>query len=248
MRILRDVLGAIITTIIVFFSMSVCAMADEYESGDYKYEINPDGNTATITQYMAENEIVEIPAYIDNYKVTIIGEGAFFGKLITKVSVPDTVEKISSSAFRSCSMEDIQLPDSLKIIEDNAFEQCVYLKKIYIPSGVEEIRSEAFYHCESLNEIYISSGVKEIGSYAFCGCGNINSIVVDEANTYFDSREECNALIETSSNSILRGCINTVIPKSVTCIGVCAFDHCNNHGQRNYYTCSSRLCWMHCLQ
>ena len=55
MRILRDVLGAIITTIIVFFSMSVCAMADEYESGDYKYEINPDGNTATITQYMAEN-------------------------------------------------------------------------------------------------------------------------------------------------------------------------------------------------
>lgn len=228
MRILRDVLGAIITTIIVFFSMSVCAMADEYESGDYKYEINPDGNTATITQYMAENEIVEIPAYIDNYKVTIIGEGAFFGKLITKVSVPDTVEKISSSAFRSCSMEDIQLPDSLKIIEDNAFEQCVYLKKIYIPSGVEEIRSEAFYHCESLNEIYISSGVKEIGSYAFCGCGNINSIVVDEANTYFDSREECNALIETSSNSILRGCINTVIPKSVTCIGVCAFDHCNN--------------------
>ena len=52
--------------------------------------------------------------------------------------------------------------------------------------------------------------------------------MVDEANTYFDSREECNALIETSSNSILRGCINTVIPKSVTCIGVCAFDHCNN--------------------
>lgn len=104
---------------------------------------------------------------------------------------------------------------------------CLF-EKIYIPSGVEEIRSEAFYHCESLNEIYISSGVKEIGSYAFCGCGNINSIVVDEANTYFDSREECNALIETSSNSILRGCINTVIPKSVTCIGGCAFDHCNN--------------------
>ena len=91
MRILRDVLGAIITTIIVFFSMSVCAMADEYESGDYKYEINPDGNTATITQYMAENEIVEIPAYIDNYKVTINVEGYLFVKLIKKFMKTDLI-------------------------------------------------------------------------------------------------------------------------------------------------------------
>ena len=53
-----------------------------------------------------------------------------------------------------------------------------------------------------------------------------NSIKVDPNNIYYDSRDDCNAIIETKSNTLIAGCSNTVIPESVTCIGESAFSRC----------------------
>jgi hypothetical protein len=68
--------------------------------------------------------------------------------------------------------------------------------------------------------------VKEIGDLAFCGCPNLASITVDEGNPVYDSREDCNAIIETASNKLVAGCKALVIPSSVKEIGRSALGGC----------------------
>ena len=54
----------------------------------------------------------------------------------------------------------------------------------------------------------------------------MTSITVEEGNSKYDSRDNCNAIIETGTNKLLLGCKNTVIPNSVTSIGDAAFYFC----------------------
>ena len=49
---------------------------------------------------------------------------------------------------------------------------------------------------------------------------------VEEGNAFYDSRENCNAIIRKSDNTLITGCQSTIIPKSVTSIGPCAFEGC----------------------
>jgi hypothetical protein len=67
----------------------------------------------------------------------------------------------------------------------------------------------------------------EIGRGAFEGAfenySGLVSIIVDSDNRIYDSRENCNAIIETATNTLVVGCQNTIIPNSVTIIGERAF-------------------------
>ena len=74
----------------------------------------------------------------------------------------------------------------------------------------------------------IGENVTSIDSLAFYGCSRLKSIVVDEGNTTYDSRENCNAIIETASNKLIRGCVATAIPEGVTSIGKWAFSKCED--------------------
>ena len=65
-----------------------------------------------------------------------------------------------------------------------------------------------------------------IGEDAFSVCFGLTSITVDSGNSSYDSRNGCNAIIETTSNTLIVGCKSTVIPDSVTSIGNGAFGHC----------------------
>jgi hypothetical protein len=58
-------------------------------------------------------------------------------------------------------------------------------------------------------------------------CGNLASIVIEEGNEVYDSRDNCNAIIETATNTLIAGCKNTIIPNSVTSIGEDAFYGCS---------------------
>ena len=63
--------------------------------------------------------------------------------------------------------------------------------------------------------------------YKYNGCSGLTSMIVESGNTKYDSRDNCNAIIETASNTLVAGCKNTIIPNSVTSIGDYAFRGCS---------------------
>ena len=120
------------------------------------------------------------------------------------------------------------IPNSVKRIENSAFEGCNGLTSITIPNSVTNIGSSAFEGCSGLTSITIPNSVTSIGFYVFRGCSGLTSICVDEGNTVYDSRENCNAIIETKTNKLIAGCQSTIIPNSVTSIGSYAFYDCSS--------------------
>ncbi|MBO4752707.1 MAG: leucine-rich repeat domain-containing protein [Bacteroidales bacterium] len=89
------------------------------------------------------------------------------------------------------------------------------------------IKQYAFYGATCLTSVTIGNSVTYIGSSAFSGCTGLESIIVGSGNTVYDSRNNCNAIIETSTNTLISGCKNTIIPNSVTYIGPGAFYGCS---------------------
>ncbi|MBQ2778738.1 MAG: leucine-rich repeat domain-containing protein, partial [Bacteroidaceae bacterium] len=99
---------------------------------------------------------------------------------------------------------------------------------VTIEEGVTSIGDYAFISCSGLTSIEIPGSVTSVENGAFGGCSGLVSIVVDENNTVYDSRGNCNAIIETESNTLIAGCKNTVIPNGVTTIVDMAFFGCTS--------------------
>ena len=134
---------------------------------------------------------------------------------------------INDGAFSNCTeLNRIELPDTLTKIDNYTFYGCTSLTRITIPNSVTSIGNYAFAGCTSLTSITIPSSVTSIGNGAFSDCTGLTSITVEEGNTVYDSRNDCNAIIEKSSNKLIAGCKTTIIPNSVTSIGEDAFGGC----------------------
>ena len=99
-----------------------------------------------------------------------------------------------------------------------------YISRITIPEGLITIADSAFAYCNQDGVIYIPKSVEKIGVAAFFPMLYIDGFVVDPDNPYYDSREGCNAIVETATNTLLAGCENTVIPDGVVRIAQNAFD------------------------
>ncbi len=162
--------------------------------------------------------------------VTSIGYSAFYGcSSLTSITIPNSVTRIYSYAFSGCSgLTSITIPNSVTSIGYEAFYGCTSLTSITIPNSVTSIREGAFRDCYSLTSITIPNSVTSIGNYAFSGCSGLTSINVEAGNTTYDSRNDCNAIIETATNTLIAGCQNTTIPNSVTSIGSIAFYGCTS--------------------
>ena len=96
-------------------------------------------------------------------------------------------------------------------------------KSTTIPGSVTAIGKHAFYYINNLTSITIPSSVASIEEYAIAGCKDLAAITVASGNTTYDSRNGCNAIIHTATNSLVAGCKNTVIPAGITAIGNGAF-------------------------
>lgn len=156
--------------------------------------------------------------------VTTIGSRVFSdcGGL-TSVTIPNSVTSIEERAFNWCgSLTSIVIPNGVTSIGSSAFERCDWLASIDIPNSVTSIGKSAFEHT-ALTSVIIGNGVTSIGEGVFNYCDCITSIIVASDNTKYDSRDNCNAIIETATNTLVVGCKNTIIPNSVTSIGGGAF-------------------------
>lgn len=146
------------------------------------------------------------------------------------------------------------IPEDVIGIGEAAFYGCTNLTNITIPNSVTWIQTQAFYGCTGLTKIAIGNNLTTISIGAFDGCSSCESISVMSGNTKYDSRNNCNAIIETASNSLIMGCKNTIIPNSVTNIGSEAFYGCSgltsvtipnsvtSIGQGAFYGCSGLTC------
>ena len=161
--------------------------------------------------------------------VTRIGTHAFFAcSSLTSVSIPNSVTYIEELVFSGCdSLKSITIGNGVTDIGNQAFCGCSSLISITIGNGVTKIGDEAFYGCSSLTSITIPNRVWRIGKGAFRNCSLLTSIIVDKNNTAYDSRENCNAIISTTTNSLITGCQTTIIPNSVTSISQGAFQGCS---------------------
>lgn len=143
-------------------------------------------------------------------------------------TVPSSVKSIGEEAFAYChGMKEIRIPEGVREIGKWAFDGCVDLEHVILPRSLKSIGEAAFCGCESLKSLYIPENVEQIdaGEYPglFWGCHSLSSVVVDRKNSFYDSRRNCNAIIETGSLKLIAGCAVSRLVEGVECIGGYAF-------------------------
>lgn len=166
---------------------------------NYSMEQNADGDYVSTAPWMAFPTITEV----------VIGEGA------TNVGV---------YAFAHLdNLFSVSLPNSLKTIGAGAFQNCRF-NSITLPNGLETIETAAFYWCTGLTSVTIPASVTTIGTSAFQG-NDLSTLTVAAGNPKYDSRNDCNAIIETATNTLIVGTPTTVIPSDVTALADYAFNN-----------------------
>lgn len=234
----------------LLFLFTLCAIAwqaacaYDFMAGGIAYNFNSDSTAVSVTattesiptgvtpsSYAGDISIPSLVEYSGaTYPVTSIDDYSFYHcSDLTKVSIPNTVTSVGEWAFYGCiSLTEVTLSNSISHLKSSVFSNCSELTHITIPNSVSVIDNFAFYNCSKLSTLEIPRSVTSISKYAFNACSGLGSIIVDEGNHVYDSRDNCNAIIETSTNNLIKGCKATLIPGSVTSIGENAFILCTS--------------------
>jgi hypothetical protein len=156
--------------------------------------------------------------------------------------IPEGIQAIGNYAFYGCPITDIRIPSSCTFIDKDAFAGCEQISSLDLPANLKLIYDYAFTDCKGIKSLNIPQYVETINRTTFYGCSGLESITVSAGNTKYDSRNNCNAIIEKDVDyyhwdseqetriekkvsRLLLGCKNTKIPDGVELIGDGAFDN-----------------------
>ena len=217
---------AAIALTVVFFSIFQTAHAEEIDSEDWT--IRPlTTDTAEIIHYRGPEHSVVIPKYISGYKITSIGENAFYYcDSPTSITIPNSVTAIGESAFCHCeSLTSITIPNSVTTIGESAFAFCESLTSITIPNSVTAIGKNAFELCYNLKNITIGRIISKhpLGEL-------MEEYWESEALKYKIQKITILDGVTAIGNYAFQHCYNVTsikIPDSVTSIGEYAFKYCH---------------------
>ena len=154
-----------------------------------------------------------------------IGKYAFRYSGLKKIVIPESVNYIESNAFQNCNeLQEIEIPESVRTVEMEAFSGCEGLKNVTLLGG--SISRWAFGSCKKMERLTVGKNVQSIAYNSFSNCTALKTIVVDAQNANYDSRNDCNAIIETATNKLILSSNNGLVPAEVTAIGTGAFSTC----------------------
>ena len=210
--------------------------------------INGWSSAVVMTHYIGD---VVIPSTANGYQVISIGDRSFLCcRKVTSVKIPSSVTYIDRHAFTCCSgLSSITIPNSVTTIGNSAFQDCTSLTSLSIgssvktigelaffncnkltsleiPGSVTTIKKEAFGRCDGLTTVFIPKSVSSIGPNPYAFCPNLEKITVEDGNIRYSSKDNCNAVIDTRTNTLVIGCKNTVLPNGITAIGDYAYSSC----------------------
>ena len=131
------------------------------------------------------------------------------------------------SPFKDYEIRKATVKYGITSIGESAFLGCRGMTELTLPNSVTSIGDCAFYGCSGLTELILPNSVRSIGDIAFTYCSGLEKITVESGNSCYDSRDNCNSIIDTEFNTLIVGCKNSVIPNSVTSIGYYAFYGCS---------------------
>ena len=199
----------------------------------FKYQVNEDGITVTITGYeqpgdFKQGQKLNLPDIVtvdgEELKVTIIGEKAFYSNpdddqyKWSGLKLPAYLVKIEESAFYSniYMTGELIFPDSVTAIGEGAFEKCAGFEKLLLPICLKEIGPSAFSGCKGFRgELLLPTSLTDIGSSAFSGCLGFSGTLTIPST------------VEKIGNYAFSGCSGFTgdleIPLSVETIGDSAF-------------------------
>ena len=191
--------------------------------------------------YSPFESIIQLKYITISDSVKVLGPDLFRDcKGLTTISISKSIVEIKEKAFDGCNnLSRVNITDiskwcsiDFRNVKSNPL---YYAKKLYLngekidklvlPDTLTKIKKYTFAGCD-LKSIVVSSSVTEINGRVFANCSDLEEIIVDQNNIKYDSRHNCNAIIETESNTLVNGCKNTLIPNSVTFIGDGAFYEC----------------------
>jgi hypothetical protein len=189
-------------------------------TANWEYYITDDGkiedlkctNAADVTGKLT------IPSTLDGKTVTSLGASAFKDAInITEVTIPDSVESISSDAFKGCTKLAKADFGSIKSIGANAFASCTALEDVTIPKTLESAALyPVFNNCPNLKEIKFEKGLKRIPE-KLCSSTYIERAIVPDS-------------VESIGYDAFKGCarLTKVDLGSIKSIGANAFSGCSS--------------------
>ena len=223
---------------------------------DLEYEINPDGQTITITKYTGSyNSTINVPAEINGKKVTTIGTRAFEKAWGCRIYISEGVTTIKAGAFYCSQASQIHFPSTIEVVEDEAFFTQTIRTVVYGYRGniIEKVASVdldwnycVFYAVDIPDPVFngLSYKINEDDTISITGyVGSETEIVIpseiegrrvtDIGRYAFYASELTKVTIETGIESISKyafyrstSLTDINIPNSVVNIGLGAFAGC----------------------